>query len=72
MKSAIPFLCVIADLPEAGFAIVRLVDPQLAVTMSQAVLAWTLYLHRDMPTYAAQQRRREWRLSRTVAPTRSP
>jgi glyoxylate/hydroxypyruvate reductase len=42
-------------------AIVRLQDPQLAATMAEAVLAWTLYLHRDMPAYAAQQRAREWR-----------
>jgi len=39
---------------------VRLVDPQLAETMAEAVLAWTLYLHRDMPLYAAQQTRRQW------------
>jgi glyoxylate/hydroxypyruvate reductase len=42
-------------------AIVRLEDPQLVATMTEAVLAWTLYLHRDMPAYAAQQRAREWR-----------
>jgi glyoxylate/hydroxypyruvate reductase len=42
-------------------AIIRLEDPQLAATMAEAVLAWTLYLHRDMPAYAAQQRKREWR-----------
>jgi glyoxylate/hydroxypyruvate reductase len=41
-------------------AIIRLEDPQLAATMAEAVLAWTLYLHRDMPAYAAQQRKREW------------
>ena len=42
-------------------AIVRMVDPQLAETMAEAVLAWTLYLHRDMPRYASQQRSRLWR-----------
>jgi glyoxylate/hydroxypyruvate reductase len=41
--------------------IVRLIDPQLAATMAEAMLAATLYLHRDMPTYAAQQRARVWR-----------
>ena len=41
--------------------ITRLVDPWLTATMVEAVLAWTLYLHRDMPTYRAQQARREWR-----------
>jgi glyoxylate/hydroxypyruvate reductase len=45
--------------PEIG--IVRLEDPQLAASMAEAVLAWTLYLHRDMPAYAAQQRELVWR-----------
>lgn len=43
-----------------GVAIARMVDPQLAATMAEAVLAWTLYLHRDMPRYARQQRDAEW------------
>jgi len=50
-----------AELPEDGPLIVRLTDPQLAETMSEAVLAWTLYLHRDMPRYQRQQRTRIWR-----------
>ncbi len=41
--------------------LVRLVDATLADTMAEAVLAWTLYLHRDMPAYAAQQRQRVWK-----------
>ena len=51
----------VADLPPNGPAIVRMVDPQMAETMSEAVLAWTLYLHRDMPVYAAQQQQKIWR-----------
>lgn len=51
----------VADLADTDLKIVRLVDPQLAQTMAEAVLAWTLYLHRDMPAYARQQRAREWR-----------
>ena len=47
--------------------LVRLVDPTLAQTMAEAVLAWTLYLHRDMPAYAAQQRERIWRPHTYVA-----
>jgi len=43
-----------------GVLIARMVDPQLAVTMAEAALAWTLYLHRDMPRYARQQRDRTW------------
>ncbi|MGA9278827.1 2-hydroxyacid dehydrogenase, partial [Ilumatobacter sp.] len=41
-------------------SVARMVDPQMEVTMSEAVLAWTLYLHRDMPRYARQQRVLEW------------
>lgn len=40
--------------------LVRMVDPKLADTMAEAVLAWTLYVHRRMPSYAAQQHNREW------------
>ncbi len=46
---------------ERNVPLVRLVDPTLANAMAEAVLAWTLYLHRDMPAYARQQRQREWR-----------
>ncbi len=47
-------------------AIVRMKDPQLAATMAEATLAWTLYLHRDMPRYASQQRERLWRQHEAV------
>ena len=50
----------------AHVAIVRMTDPQLAATMAEAVLAWTLYLHRDMPLYARQQRERLWRQHEAV------
>ncbi|EPJ52756.1 MAG: D-isomer specific 2-hydroxyacid dehydrogenase [Osedax symbiont Rs2] len=40
--------------------LVRLLDPQMAATMAEAVLAWTLYLHRNMPQYAIQQRQQLW------------
>ncbi len=40
--------------------IVRLVDPELARAMAEAALAWTLYLHRQMPEYAQQQRDQQW------------
>jgi len=49
-----------SELPEDGPLIVRLADPQMAETMSEAVLAWTLYLHRDMPRYMLQQRQGIW------------
>lgn len=39
----------------------RLVDPALAGAMAEAVAAAVLYLHRDFPRYADQQRRGVWR-----------
>jgi glyoxylate/hydroxypyruvate reductase A len=48
------------ELSSPPFSIVRLIDPDLAKTMSEAVLAWTLFLHRDMPAYAKQQARQSW------------
>ncbi|WP_394713473.1 2-hydroxyacid dehydrogenase [uncultured Roseibium sp.] len=50
----------VSELPVDGPRIVRMTDPQMAETMSEAVLAWTLYLHRNMPRYARQQRERVW------------
>lgn len=40
--------------------IVRMVNPELSQTMAEAVLAWTLYLHRDMPAYREAQSQRQW------------
>ncbi|GAB3093769.1 glyoxylate/hydroxypyruvate reductase A [Aestuariicella hydrocarbonica] len=50
----------LAELPQATFHIVRLIDPVLTQTMVEAVLAWTLYLHRDMPAYRLQQTQKHW------------
>jgi glyoxylate/hydroxypyruvate reductase A len=50
----------INELESPTFSIVRLVDANLANTMSEAVLAWTLFLHRDMPAYAKQQADQLW------------
>lgn len=50
----------VANANPGAFEIVRLVDPQLANTMAEAVLAWTLFLHRDIPLYAAQQKQLRW------------
>jgi glyoxylate/hydroxypyruvate reductase A len=46
---------------KADFEIVRMTDPHLASTMADSVLAWTLYLHHDMPLYQAQQQAKIWR-----------
>ena len=48
------------ELEHLPIDVVRLVDPNLAETMAEAVLAWTLYLHRDMPAYRQQQAARQW------------
>ena len=50
----------LAELGVDAPPIVRLVDPELARTMAEAVLAWTYYLQRDMPAYAASQKVRRW------------
>lgn len=60
----------VADLADSPLTIVRLVDPQLAATMAEAVLAWVLYLHRDMPCYARQQAARVWQPQAYVRPER--
>ena len=49
-----------ATLQTSAIKVVRLVDPMLSQTMAEAVLAWSLYLHRDMPTYARQQQKTQW------------
>ncbi|MGF6294486.1 2-hydroxyacid dehydrogenase [Paraburkholderia youngii] len=41
--------------------VVRLIDPEMSRTMSEAVLAWTYFLQRDMSAYARQQARLLWR-----------
>ena len=51
----------VSELGPSAPPIVRMVDPEMARTMSEAVLAWTLYLQRDMPAYARQQREKLWR-----------
>jgi glyoxylate/hydroxypyruvate reductase A len=40
--------------------VVRMIDPQLGLTMAEAVLTWVLYLHRGMPDYLRHQRAAEW------------
>ena len=47
------------DLPRVPIA--RLIDPGLSAQMAQATAAHVLYLHRQVPAYAAQQRRSLWR-----------
>ncbi|MGB2740777.1 MAG: glyoxylate/hydroxypyruvate reductase A [Cognaticolwellia sp.] len=48
------------SLSDSPIKIVRLIDPMLSKTMAEAVLAWCLYLHRDMPRYAKQQQNSLW------------
>ena len=49
------------DIPNASFKIARMTDPLLADTMAQSVLAWTLYLHKNMPLYKKQQSLKLWK-----------
>lgn len=58
----------VAGFGNTGIKIVRLVDPQLAETMAEAVLMATLYLHRDMPAYARQQGLQVWQALDYVRP----
>lgn len=59
---------IMAELAHMPFDIVRLVDPNLAQTMSEAVLAWVMYLHRDMPQYRVQQALSQWQQQPYVEP----
>jgi len=50
----------VAELGPGAAPIVRLVDPEMARVMAEAVLAWTYYLHRDMPAYRLNQQKAQW------------
>lgn len=56
------------DIPDASFDIVRMVDPKMAETMAQSVLAWTLYLHKNMPVYKQQQMQKIWKQHIEILP----
>ncbi|RXJ86391.1 NAD(P)-dependent oxidoreductase [Arcobacter sp. CECT 8985] len=49
------------SIPNPSFQIVRMVDPVLSNTMAESVLAWTLYLHKNMHLYHSQQRQKIWK-----------
>jgi glyoxylate/hydroxypyruvate reductase A len=49
--------------------IVRLIDPEMNRTMSEAVLSWVLYLHRDMHFYRVQQNKRVWKETDYIKPS---
>ena len=49
------------QLGDAPFKVVRLQDPEMSLKMAEAVVAWSLYLHRDMPLYAQQQKQKLWK-----------
>ena len=50
--------------------IVRLIDPEMNRTMSEAVLSWVLYLHRDMYFYRVQQNKSVWKALSYVKPSK--
>lgn len=49
------------SMQEMSLPLVRLIDPMLSQAMAEAALAWSLYLHRDMPQYAKQQLQGVWK-----------
>jgi glyoxylate/hydroxypyruvate reductase A len=49
--------------------IVRLIDPEMNRTMSEGVLSWVLYLHRDMHFYRVQQNKRVWKETDYIKPS---
>jgi len=51
----------LADPALPQVALARLVDPQLAADMAEAVLGHVLMLHRQVPAYRAQQAAAQWR-----------
>ena len=51
----------VTEITEKPIKLVRLEDPQLAKTMAESVLAWTLFLQRNMAEYAQQQTNKNWR-----------
>ena len=52
---------IVSELGPSAPPIVRLTDPELARVMGEAVLAWTYYLHRDVPAYRQQQEKKIWK-----------
>lgn len=58
----------VSELSDSPIDIVRLVDPNLTQAMSEAVLAWVLYLHRDMPEYRSRQAARLWQQNPYISP----
>jgi len=57
----------VAGVMPENVKLVRLVDPHLAQTMAESVLAWTLYLQRNMAQYAQQQVDKRWHQLPSVA-----
>lgn len=57
---------VASNLPQ-HIKLVRLIDPLLAKTMAESVVAWTLYLQRKMPAYAKQQSDNIWNQLSTIS-----
>jgi glyoxylate/hydroxypyruvate reductase A len=51
----------VGDTINESVKLVKLVDPQLAKTMAESVLAWTLYLQRNMAEYTQHQANKQWK-----------
>ncbi|MCY7296178.1 2-hydroxyacid dehydrogenase [Alteromonas sp. a30] len=53
---------------DTSVQVVRLIDPQLALSMSESVLLWSLYLHKQAPLYLKQQQQALWKRHHAISP----
>ncbi|MFK5980830.1 MAG: glyoxylate/hydroxypyruvate reductase A [Rhizobiaceae bacterium] len=58
----------IAEYTNQDVTIVRLIDTQMSKSMSEAALAWTLFIHRSIPQYRRLQAQRLWKGLEFVLP----
>lgn len=50
----------VSQLTNKQVRIVRMIDPKLSSNMAEAVLTFTLFLYRNVPTYLNQQNKKQW------------
>jgi len=56
----------VANLSNKSVKIVKMVDPKLSSNMAEAVLTFTLYLHRNVPKYIQQQGVKQWKAHQLI------
>ncbi|MBL4660065.1 MAG: glyoxylate/hydroxypyruvate reductase A [Alcanivoracaceae bacterium] len=50
----------VSQLSNKQVKIIRMIDPKLSSNMAEAVLTFTLFLHRNVQTYINQQNKKQW------------